>query len=211
MKQLHHLRLTSGPEVPLRVNALSSVPLYLQRLELLGELDKVPHWFNNLLNLKSLELGWCKLREDNLLSHIQSLPNLLQLSLSYDAFEGERLCFVEGFKKLQGLTIRGCRHLKEIMMEKGVMPGLQRLSLMRCQQLRRFPYGWEHLTHLKMVRLYDVSDELVQSVCGNGSGNGNGDLPTTPFIILTRIHDDEGKSKWVHKIINVSSFYKSRQ
>ncbi|XVF19619.1 hypothetical protein REPUB_Repub11eG0126400 [Reevesia pubescens] len=197
MEHLKHLKLSSEPRVPLKVDALSSAPPYLEKLGLIGKLEKVPHWFNTLLNLKYLMLQHSELGED-VLSHIQALPNLVYLQLSSGAFQGERLCFIEGFQKLQCLILKYCPQLKEIVMEKGVMPDLEFLELVRCRELRRLPYGWEHLTHLNEVRLYDVSDELVQSICEKG----NGDLPTTPFISLTRSTDDEAESKWVHKILN---------
>ncbi|XWS73827.1 hypothetical protein CRYUN_Cryun02cG0162900 [Craigia yunnanensis] len=202
MERLYHLTLTASHGARIKMDALLSVPPYLERLHLSGKLEKVPHWFNTLLNLNRLSLQDTELREDHVLSLSQSLPNLSYLNLSANAFEGERLCFVEGFQKLKILKIRRCPQLHEIMMEKGVMPGLQVLHVLRCKELRRLPYGWEHLTHLVEVRLYDVSDELVQSICGNG----NGDLPTTPYILLTRTDDDddveEAKSKWVHKILS---------
>ncbi|XVE99219.1 hypothetical protein REPUB_Repub03eG0178600 [Reevesia pubescens] len=90
------------------------------------------------------------------------------------------------------------------MMEKGVMLGLEIIHVLRCKELRRLPFGWEHLTNLKKMHLYGISDELVQSICENENGN----LPTMPYIVLTRNADDadadndEAKSKWVHKIIN---------
>ncbi|XWS73829.1 hypothetical protein CRYUN_Cryun02cG0163100 [Craigia yunnanensis] len=184
-KLLRVLDLANAP-----INELP-IPPYLEKLHLIGKLEKVPHWFNTLLNLNRLSLQDTELREDHVLSLTQSLPNLSYLSLSANAFEGERLYFVEGFQKLKILKIRRCPQLHEIMMEKGVMPGLQVLHVLRCKELRRLPYGWEHLTHLEEVRLYDVSDELVQSICGNR----NGDLPTTPYILLTRTDDDDDEAK----------------
>ncbi|XP_022731546.1 disease resistance protein RPM1-like isoform X2 [Durio zibethinus] len=199
MERLHHLSLTSGPQASLKVDALLSAPPYLEKLLLIGKLEKVPHWFDTLLNLKYLNLQNSQLREDAL-SHIQVLPNLLHLDL-LNAFQGECLCFVEGFQKLKILTIVGCPQLKEIVIEKGMVPGLQGLKILECKQFRRLPLGWEHLSHLKEVALYDISEELVEALCRNE----NGDLPTMPYIFLARTDgddNDEAKPKWVLKILN---------
>ncbi|GMI97488.1 RESISTANCE TO PSEUDOMONAS SYRINGAE 3, RESISTANCE TO P. SYRINGAE PV MACULICOLA 1 [Hibiscus trionum] len=195
MQHLHNLSLGSLPRVPLKLDALPSAPPYLEKLFLNGKLGKVPRWFDTLLNLKLLSLQHSELWGDTI-PHIQTLPNLLQLDLVENAFMGERLCFVEGFKKLQRLNTRGLYELKEIVIENGAMPVLESLIILRCKQLRRLPHGWEHRTHLKMVRLYDVSSEVVESICGEGRDH----LPTKPHILLTRT--DEVEPKWVHQILN---------
>ncbi|KAK8595854.1 hypothetical protein V6N12_064363 [Hibiscus sabdariffa] len=199
MRHLHYLWLGSQPQVALKLDALPSAPPYLEKLFLYGKLEKVPHWFKTLLNLKLLSLRDSELGEDTI-SHIQTLPNLLQLNLVRNAFVGERLCFVEGFKKLRHLYLRGLSELKEIVIGNGVMPVLESLAVLRCKELRRLPYGWEHRTHLKEVRLYDVSSELVESICRNGTDH----LPTNPHILLIRTDEDEAQveSKWVHQILN---------
>ncbi|GMI97302.1 RESISTANCE TO PSEUDOMONAS SYRINGAE 3, RESISTANCE TO P. SYRINGAE PV MACULICOLA 1 [Hibiscus trionum] len=174
----------------------------LEKLLLIGKLRRVPQWFNTLHNLKYLDLQWSGLREDAL-PHIQTLPNLLHLSLLSNAFLGERLWFVEGFPKLKILEIMGCPQLKEILVERGTMPELEELRVLRCRELRRLPYGWEHLTHLKEVRLFEVSDDLVESI----SGKANDNLQSSPYISLIRIigeYDDEDdvESMWTCQILN---------
>ncbi|XVF69264.1 hypothetical protein PTKIN_Ptkin11bG0066900 [Pterospermum kingtungense] len=192
--------LSSVPEVPLNMDAFSSAPPYLEKLLLVGKLEKVPRWFNTLLNLNSLSLQKSELGED-LISSLQEFPNLMSLHLSGNAFQGESLRFVEGFQKLKGLRVQNCPLLNEIVIEKGVMRSLQKLLVLGCKGLRKMPYGWKRLIHLKEMLLYVVSDELVESICGKGNGN----LPEVPYIILNRTDDDDGdevKSKWVHKILN---------
>ncbi|KAE8665065.1 hypothetical protein F3Y22_tig00112688pilonHSYRG00021 [Hibiscus syriacus] len=200
MQYLHYLRLNSQPQFALKLDALPSAPPYLEKLFLVGKLGKVPHWFNTLVNLKFLSLQKSELGEDAI-SHIQTLPNLVQLDLAKNAFVGEHLCFVEGFKKLQRLYLRGLSELKEIVIEDGMMPGLKELNVMACKELRQLPNGWKHQTHLKAVHLYDVSSELVESICGKGMDHH----PTKPFILLTRTDDEDEaqvESKWVHQILN---------
>ncbi|KAK8596061.1 hypothetical protein V6N12_064561 [Hibiscus sabdariffa] len=80
------------------------------------------------------------------------------------------------------------------------MPDLEEVRVMRCRELRRLPYGWEHLTHLKEVRLFEVSNDLVETITGKANDN----LPTSPHISLIRIidEDDEAKSMWTCQILN---------
>ncbi|KAK8489039.1 hypothetical protein V6N11_013200 [Hibiscus sabdariffa] len=206
MEHLHHLSLTARPRGTLKLDALSSAPRHLEKLLLIGKLRRVPQWFNTLHNLKYLNLQWSELREDAL-AHMQALPNLLHLSLSSNAFLGESLRFVGGFPKLKILEIMGCPQLKEILVERGTMPDLEELRVMRCRELRRLPYGWEHLTQLKEVRLFEVSDDLVESISGQVK---NGNLPTSPYISLIRIideyddgdEDDGAQSMWTCLVLN---------
>ncbi|KAK8596063.1 hypothetical protein V6N12_064563 [Hibiscus sabdariffa] len=199
MEHLHHLSLTARPRATLKLDALSSAPRHLEKLLLIGKLRRVPQWFNTLHNLKYLNLQWSELREDAL-AHIQALPSLLHLSLLSYAFLGERLWFVEGFQKLKILEIMGCPQLKEILVERSTMTVLEELRVMRCRELRTLPYGWEHLTQLKEVRLFEVSNDLVESITGKANDN----LPTSPHISLIRIidEDDEAKSMWTCQILN---------
>ncbi|KAE8691740.1 Detected protein of unknown function [Hibiscus syriacus] len=202
MEHLHHLSLTARPQATLKLDALSSAPRHLEKLLLIGKLRTVPRWFNTLYNLKYLNLQWSELWEDAL-PHIQALPNLLHLSLLSNAFLGERLWFIEGFPKLKILEIMGCPQLNEILVERGAMPNLEELQVLRCRELRRLPYGWEHLTHLKEVRLFEVSNGLVESICGKVNN-----IPTSPYISLIRIidddngHDHEVESMWICQILN---------
>ncbi|KAK9001643.1 hypothetical protein V6N11_083422 [Hibiscus sabdariffa] len=151
---------TCNEDEQLKMDALESAPPDLQKLGLAGKLEKVPHWFNSLDNLTSLYLHWCRLRDD-FLPHIQALPNLGEITL-VNAYEGERLDFLEGFQKLKYLKIRRCPRLKEVVIDKGVMPGLQELTITDCQQVMTLPHGWESLTDLNQVVLLDVSPVLLE-------------------------------------------------
>ncbi|KAL7205156.1 hypothetical protein ACSBR2_018143 [Camellia fascicularis] len=113
----------------LRMDALSSTPpRYLKELILVGKLEKVPCWFHSLQNLTFLSLRWSRLTEDTI-PYIQELPNLGRLSL-YNAYEGGgQLCFSEGFHKLRILSLWNFPQLNEIIIERGVMPGLQEFHI----------------------------------------------------------------------------------
>ncbi|KAK8516698.1 hypothetical protein V6N11_007462 [Hibiscus sabdariffa] len=163
MVHLEYLGVKScNEDEQLKMDALESAPLDLQKLLLAGKLEKVPHWFNSLNNLTSLYLHWCGLRDD-FLPHIQALANLGEIIL-VNAYEGERLDFREGFRKLKYLKIRRCPRLKEIVIDKGVMPALQELTITDCQQVMALPHGWESLTDLNQVVLLDVSPVLLEKI-----------------------------------------------
>ncbi|KAM2075911.1 hypothetical protein ACFX1T_038723 [Malus domestica] len=96
LELLHYLFLMASDEEEfLRVNALSSPPPGLQKVYLAGKLEKVPLWFGSLHNLTRMSLRWSRLEED-VLPHIQALPNLERLGL-INAYVGEKLCFSGGF------------------------------------------------------------------------------------------------------------------
>ncbi|GMI97487.1 RESISTANCE TO PSEUDOMONAS SYRINGAE 3, RESISTANCE TO P. SYRINGAE PV MACULICOLA 1 [Hibiscus trionum] len=85
MQHLHYLFLSSRHQGALKLDALPAAPPYLEKLILVGKLEKVPHWFSTLRNLKRLSLQYSKLGGDAI-SHIQTLPNLLHLALVGNAF-----------------------------------------------------------------------------------------------------------------------------
>ncbi|KAL4353502.1 hypothetical protein GQ457_06G000950 [Hibiscus cannabinus] len=173
----------------LKMDALESAPPGLETLILAAKLEKLPHWFNSLYSLTCLILRWSRLR-DGFLPHIQALPNLGELKL-VNAYEGERLDFLEGFQKLKRLRIWECPRLKEIVINKGVMPGLQELDIEQCQEFRTLPHGWESLTDLNEVYLSDVSPGLIQKICRSRGM----DRQTITSIILSRQEGSEAKFK----------------
>ncbi|XP_022718668.1 LOW QUALITY PROTEIN: disease resistance protein RPM1-like [Durio zibethinus] len=184
----------------LKMDKLVKAPPCLEKLILAGKLEKVPHWFSSLHNLTCLRLHWSRLRED-FVSHIQALPNLGRITL-VNAYLGERLCFLEGFPKLKILRIQKFPELKEIVINKGVMPDLQELNIRECQKFVKLPHGWESLPHLKKVCLRDVSSEIVEKICGASESM---DQPTIRVILLSRVEeeDDDGEFqsnfKWVYR------------
>ncbi|KAK8564476.1 hypothetical protein V6N12_036599 [Hibiscus sabdariffa] len=164
MIHLRYLEVKSCNEDELvKMDALESAPPGLETLALVGKLEKVPHWFNSLESLRFLFLQGSRLR-DGFLLHIQALPNLRYFFL-LNAYGGDQLNFVEGFQKLKRLRIEGSPRLKEIVINKGVMPGLQQLNIDQCQEFTTLPHGWESLPDLKQVYLSDVSPGLIQKIC----------------------------------------------
>lgn len=182
----------------LKMDELVKAPPRLEKLVLAGKLEKMPHWFNSLQNLTCLRLHWSRLRED-FLAHIQALPNLGRITL-VNAYEGERLWFRAGFQKLKILRIQKFPELKEIVINKGVMPGLQELNIRECQNFVKLPHGWESLPDLEKVCLRDVSIELVEKICGTGTA-ASMDKPAIRAILFSRVEDEDDQSifKWVYR------------
>ncbi|XP_021802288.1 disease resistance protein RPM1-like [Prunus avium] len=150
----------------LRVEALSSPPPYLERLKLVGKLEKVPHWFCSLHALTYLYLYGSRLEED-FLPHIEALPSLHFLNLD-DASVREELCFSSGFVKLRYLRFRNFALLNKITIEKGAMPNLEFLDIRSCMTLKTLPQGIEHLTKLQGYRFDNVSKKFRESIKEGG-------------------------------------------
>ncbi|CAL5380828.1 unnamed protein product [Camellia sinensis] len=175
----------------LRMDALSSTPRYLTKLALIGKLEKVPCWFHSLQNLTALSLGWSRLTEDPI-PYIQALPNLGRLALC-NAYEGGgQLCFSEGFHKLRILLLWTFPQLNEIIIERGVMPGLQEFNIWRCMQLKILPHGIEYLEDLQELDLMFVANELIECIRGEGSKDHQ-KVRHIPRILLRKQTPDEPK------------------
>ncbi|PRQ60953.1 putative leucine-rich repeat domain, L domain-containing protein [Rosa chinensis] len=125
-------------------------PLYLQRLYLEGQLERVPRWISELTSLTKIGLKWSKLKaRDDPLQALQALPNLMELNL-IDYYTGEELTFkAQTFKKLMVLIIEQFDELKVVKIEDGAMPQLKRLTMCKCQNLKSLPEGVAGLNALK--------------------------------------------------------------
>ncbi|KAM4075711.1 hypothetical protein ACJW30_12G008200 [Castanea mollissima] len=168
MKLMRYLGIVvTNAEETLRMDALSSPPTNLQKLVLVGKLEKVPQWFHSLQSLTLLYLHWSRLEED-LLPQIAALPHLRRLDLT-NAYVGKQLCFSTGFLQLTSLRIRNFPQLNVIIIEKGVMPNLKSLDIISCMQLNTVPKGIEYLQNLQELLLESVSMELENRIEGEGS------------------------------------------
>ncbi|PON99658.1 NB-ARC domain, LRR domain containing protein [Trema orientale] len=164
------LRIDSGN---FGVSSPPSNPLNrLTTLTLGGKLEKLPFWFDRsdryLINLKALHLHWSSLTDEDFFSRIGKLPNLAELVLR-NAYEGQKLLFLEGFEKLRCLSLFYFPELNEIVIEKGVMPALGYFHIFHCEELKRPPSGVEHLHCLRELHLAGVSNELIERVREGGS------------------------------------------
>ncbi|CAL5347965.1 unnamed protein product [Camellia sinensis] len=140
MKYLQHLEvLASNDDEILDLQYISSPPQYLQRLELVGRLEK----FDQERPLKPLQI----------------LPSLVRLVL-WDAYDGEQLYFEVGrFQKLERLTLVGLKGLNSVKIEEEALPLLEDLTIEPSPHLKEVPSGIHHLTNLKTLHFVDMPEE----------------------------------------------------
>lgn len=139
---------------------ISSPPKFLQRLYLKGRLERLPDWISSLESLEKVVLKWSKQSGDPLVS-LQHLPNLVHVEF-VQVYDGQLLNFqAEGFPKLKFLVLNKLDRLKEIVIEKGAMPCLQKLIVQNCGLLQRVPSGIEHLTRLMVLEFTNVPVNLI--------------------------------------------------
>lgn len=165
MKQLESLELcsTSEDEV-LNLQSISTPPEFLRHLYLKGHLEKLPDWIPKLQHLVKLRIFWAGLRQGPL-GALKNLPSLLELGISYKAYNGEQLRFEGGgFLKLKLLKLKKLEGLKTLIIDKGALPLLEELHIGSCLQLKEVPSGIHHLRSLKLVRFVDMPEELRRGV-----------------------------------------------
>ncbi|KAL7176958.1 hypothetical protein ACSBR2_030318 [Camellia fascicularis] len=162
MKYLKRLsvRASSDDEI-LDVQYISSPPQYLQYLELVGRLEKLPDWNLKLQNLLTLRLLGSNLTKNDPLKALRVLPSLVRLVL-VDAYDGEPLYFEVGrFQKLKKLTLVGLKGLNSVIIEEGALPLLEHLRIEPSPQLKEVPSGIHHLRNLKTLEFVGMPEELI--------------------------------------------------
>ncbi|PON56965.1 LRR domain containing protein [Trema orientale] len=124
---------------------------FLRDLLLVGRLEKLPEWIQNLQNLQGLCLCLSRLSDIELSKCLQGLPNLVSLELLDQAYEGEQLQFEEGgFRKLKRLTLNRLYRLQLVKIDKGALPVLELLDITDCLLLNEMP-SIHHLGSIKHV------------------------------------------------------------
>jgi disease resistance protein RPM1 len=179
MQQLEKLRICTGDilwiwnNTPIDMH-LNSLPPMLQILSLRGKLEKLPEWISNLQNLVKLKLRDSILRYDDIMKLLESLPNLLSLTLHSCHYENEfeRLHFQVGsFKNLKELYLYDLFSLNYILFDEGALPSLKHLSVML--QLKTLPTGIQHLKKLEVLNFYNIygieitAEEYNQDIGGS--------------------------------------------
>ncbi|XP_058112843.1 disease resistance protein RPM1-like [Magnolia sinica] len=185
MDYLRTLDVTSmAEEEVLNLHSLSHPPLPLQRLYLKGRLEKLPEWIASLDNLVQARLRWSRLRDDPLKA-LQSLPNLVELQLDR-AYDGEELCCEgRGYPRLEKLRLIELSGLKNVRVEKGAMSSLAELDIRRCEELVEAPLWLEHVTNLKILDLYDMSEAFLKGLRKDGAGEFVDSIRHIPRIQYT--------------------------
>ncbi|CAI9787266.1 unnamed protein product [Fraxinus pennsylvanica] len=156
---------TTAEDEILDLHQMSSPPLSMQRLYLTGRLEKFPHWIQSLRSLVKVYFRWSRLREDPL-EYLQDLPNLVHLEFLV-GYVGEELRFKAGkFQRLRLLDLDKLEPLREVIVEDGAMPHLEKLILQRCNFLESAPTGIEHLINMKVLEFFDMPDEFILKLHG---------------------------------------------
>ncbi|KAH6803434.1 hypothetical protein C2S51_031681 [Perilla frutescens var. frutescens] len=189
---LHNLRAlnissTEEDEV-LDLQSLSSPPVFMQRLYMSGRLAKVPHWISSLDNLVKIYFRWSRLRDDPL-EYLQDLPNLVHLEFLV-AYVGDELRFKAGrFQKLRLLDLDKLEPLREVVVEVGAMPKLEKMIIQRCTFLERVPIGIEKLDKMQVVEFFDMPDEFIAKLLSSKDGGDYQRVAHIPQVYYTYWRD----------------------
>ncbi|KAL2511687.1 Disease resistance protein RPM1 [Abeliophyllum distichum] len=160
--QVLNISATAENEI-LDLDHLSSPPASLQRLYMSGRLENVPHWIKSLNNLVNVNFRWSQLRDDPL-EYLQDLPNLVHLDLLM-GYVGEELCFkARKFQRLKLLDLDKVEPLKQVIIEEGAMPNLEKIIIQRCTFLESVPSGIERLTNIQVLEFFDMPQEFVHKL-----------------------------------------------
>lgn len=145
--------------------------VHLQKLDLIGIINRLPEHCHIGRGLTKLTLRSSKLREDPMAT-LEKLPNLHILILRKNAFVGNEICCSsQGFPSLTILELQGLTDLDNWRIEEGAMPNLYCLKIDECIKLRMVPEGIRFIASLRelvIVNMLDVFKSRVQKVQEEG-------------------------------------------
>ncbi|PNY10939.1 NBS-containing resistance-like protein [Trifolium pratense] len=164
MKHLENLNITTIAEDEILDLKFISSPPQLQWLRLKARLQKFPNWILELECLVKVRLGFSMLKDDPLQS-LKNLPNLLNLCLWDNCYDGETLHFQNGgFQKLMTLNLSRLNKLNSIVIDNETLISVEHLTLENIPQLKEVPSGINHMHNLKDIYFTDMPAEFVESV-----------------------------------------------
>ncbi|XP_027343740.1 disease resistance protein RPM1-like [Abrus precatorius] len=165
------------------LSLVSSPPKFVSKLSIELKLTKLPEWVQELQNLAKLTLRCCKLTEDPLKS-LQNLPNLMYLNIDYEAYVGESLHFQGGFQNLKELILGRLTDLNSIVMEKGAMSSLERLTFYGLPLLKTVPLGIHNLEKLQVFQVRgNMSVQFSDSIAPDG-GQDRWIIQHVPYVSI---------------------------
>lgn len=145
--------------------------VHLQKLDLIGVINRLPEYCHFGQSLTKLTLRSSKLKEDPITT-LEKLPNLQTLILRKNAFAGNEICCSsQGFPCLTILELQGLTDLENWKIEEGAMPNLYCLKIDECINLRMVPEGIKFIASLRelvIVNMPDVFKCRVQKVQEEG-------------------------------------------
>jgi disease resistance protein RPM1 len=82
---------------------VSSPPLLLQHLTMIGPISQFPDWISSLKHLTELSLSWAKLAGDQVLGSSCELPSLQSIKLGPGSYRNQELvaCTTHNFPALR--------------------------------------------------------------------------------------------------------------
>ncbi|KAL7209241.1 hypothetical protein ACSBR1_030889 [Camellia fascicularis] len=182
-----------------------SPPQYLQRLHLVGRLEKLPDWIPKLQNLVTLRLLGSSLTKNDPLKALQVLPSLVRLFL-WDAYDGEQLYFEVGrFQKLKELLLLEFKGLNSVIIEEGALPLLKELRIGPIPQLKEVPSGIHHLTNLKTLWFIGMPEELIDRM--EPKPNQGKDYWIVEHIPHVELYSRDGKQICFTKIGTLQEYF----
>ncbi|KAL0388203.1 UNVERIFIED_CONTAM: putative disease resistance RPP8-like protein 2 [Sesamum radiatum] len=103
--------------------------------------------------------------EEDPMEILEKLPVLRLLYFCWDAYVGrEMVCRATGFPQLRDLLLEGLPNLVEWRVEKGAMPNLLYLTIMKCSKLEMMPDGLKFITTLKNLYIVGMPEEFEKRV-----------------------------------------------
>ncbi|KAL0376912.1 UNVERIFIED_CONTAM: putative disease resistance RPP8-like protein 2 [Sesamum calycinum] len=126
----------------------------LSVLDIQCPVSKLPAYEVQLYqNVIELNLRDTRIEEDPM-EILEKLPVLRNLGLLSDAYVGrEMVCRATGFPQLRELLLVELPNLVEWRVEKGALPNLLHLSILKCSKLEMFRDGLKFITTLKEFRI----------------------------------------------------------
>ncbi|RQO89965.1 hypothetical protein POPTR_005G035400v4 [Populus trichocarpa] len=202
LEKMTHLRLLlvcsiNPTNEVLELQSMSSPPLELRSIWLEGQLERLPNWISKIHNLAELRLSFTNLKDDSF-EVLQALPNLNRLGLVC-AYNGEKMHFEGGgFQKLKSLYLVGLSNLKEMLIDEGALPLLEKLQMGPCPKLKEVPSGFKYLRYLKDLSFTGMTNEFTQRLSQQESEK----VRHVPIIQYDGTYDpsDEGSYEaWVER------------
>ncbi|XP_072977074.1 disease resistance protein Pik-2-like [Typha angustifolia] len=173
-----------------KLKSLSSLPLFLQKLQICGSLGELPQCISSLTKLTSLTLKMTELEEDAI-QILETIPSLLCLRLNEGSYKEKQLSLgPNGFPNLKLLVIEGDK-VCEVVVKKGAAPKLEKLKwkLWGNDKMEGMS-GIEHLRSIKEVELHCEVDENVQGKV-NALTAAAETHPNNPRVILGALTSQE--------------------
>ncbi|XP_020225538.1 disease resistance protein RPM1 [Cajanus cajan] len=183
MKHLESLNITAiGEDEIIDLNSISSIP-QLRRLKLKLRLEKMPNWISKHDYLVCIKLALSNLKDDPLRS-LENLPNLMQLSMGENAYDGEILHFQSGgLPKLKKLELRSLNRVNSIIIDRGALLSLEHFSITKMPHLKKVSPGIKALDNLKVLDFRDMPTEFVESI-GSENGQDHWIINHIPLVII---------------------------